>query len=145
MTSSRFNPDSTSKTLNLSLLRFNKRSGSENLDDLSAVGFGNLLWCLPFMSIGFCYCYGWFKLMAFTCILLSSETFSLIGWHLKCLLLLLKVFCTEFWGKTVFVLGAYYTYQVLHLRITILCMSDSCTTQILEIFSLYRVQVCSNL
>ena len=31
MTSSRFDPGSTSKTLNLSLLRFNKRSGSENL------------------------------------------------------------------------------------------------------------------
>ena len=31
MTSSRFDPDSTSKTLNLSLLRFNERSGSENL------------------------------------------------------------------------------------------------------------------
>ena len=30
MTSSRFDLDSTSKTLNLSLLRFNERSGSEN-------------------------------------------------------------------------------------------------------------------
>ena len=30
MTSSRFDSGSTSKTLNLSLLRFNKRSGSEN-------------------------------------------------------------------------------------------------------------------
>ena len=32
MTLSRFDPGSTSKTLNLSLLRFNERSGSENLD-----------------------------------------------------------------------------------------------------------------
>ena len=31
MTSSRFDLGSTSKTLNLSLLRFNERSGSENL------------------------------------------------------------------------------------------------------------------
>ena len=31
MTSSRFDPSSTSKTLNLFLLRFNERSGSENL------------------------------------------------------------------------------------------------------------------
>ena len=31
MTSLRFDPDSTSKTLNLSLLQFNERSGSENL------------------------------------------------------------------------------------------------------------------
>ena len=30
MMSSRFDPSSTSKPLNLSLLRFNKRSGSEN-------------------------------------------------------------------------------------------------------------------
>ena len=32
MTSSRFDPGSTSKTLNLSLLQFNERSESENLD-----------------------------------------------------------------------------------------------------------------
>ena len=32
MTSLRFYPGSTSKTLNLSLLRFNERSGSKNLD-----------------------------------------------------------------------------------------------------------------
>ena len=31
MTSSQFDPGSTSKTLNLSLLRFNERSGFENL------------------------------------------------------------------------------------------------------------------
>ena len=32
MTSSWFDPGSTSKTLNLSLLRFSERSGSENLE-----------------------------------------------------------------------------------------------------------------
>ena len=32
MTSSQFDPSSTSKILNLCLLRFNKQSGSENLD-----------------------------------------------------------------------------------------------------------------
>ena len=34
MTSSRFDPDSTSKTLNLFFLRFNEQSGSENLAKL---------------------------------------------------------------------------------------------------------------
>ena len=33
MMSSRFDPGSTSKTLNLSLLRFNERSGFENLNN----------------------------------------------------------------------------------------------------------------
>ena len=37
MTSSRFDPGSTSKTLNLSLLRFNERSGSENLANILIV------------------------------------------------------------------------------------------------------------
>ena len=36
MTSLRFNPDSTSKTLNLSLLRFNERSEFQNLDQNKA-------------------------------------------------------------------------------------------------------------
>ena len=39
MTSSRFDPSSTSKTLNLFLLQFNERSRSENLGKNTSCGY----------------------------------------------------------------------------------------------------------
>ena len=49
MMSSRFNPSSTSKTLNFSLLQFNERSGSENLGLKDVINR-----CLDIQSNSFC-------------------------------------------------------------------------------------------
>ena len=57
MTSSRFNFGSTSKTLSLSLLLFNERSGSENLTHISTPKIQNcenVSWLSGFLLSSFC-------------------------------------------------------------------------------------------
>ena len=57
MTSSRFNFGLTSKILNLSLLRFNERSGSENLTYISTPKIQNcenVSWFSEFLLSSFC-------------------------------------------------------------------------------------------